>query len=46
MEFSFGIRIVLAIFSSIFFLAEGMPFLQAFGESIIADGMQLFVGAN
>ena len=45
MEFSFGLRIALAMFASIFFLAEGMPFLKLFAESVLNAGLELFQGA-
>ena len=36
LEFTFGVRILLALFSSAFFLVEGTPFLiQAFAEMIV-----------
>ena len=46
MEFSFGLRIVLGIFSAIFFLGEGMPFLQLLIETILVAAADLFEGAN
>ncbi|MCA8957155.1 MAG: flagellar biosynthetic protein FliR [Planctomycetes bacterium] len=45
MEFSFGLRILVAIFAAVFFLAEGMPFLASFANSVIGSGMRLFEGA-
>ncbi len=42
LEFTFGVRILLALFSSAFFLVEGTPFLiQAFAE-MIAEARKMF----
>ena len=45
LEFSFGLRIGLGIFASIYFLDEGMPFLEAIANSIVEKSHDLFEGA-
>lgn len=42
MEFSFGLRILVAIFAAIYFLAEGMPFLIAFAGEVVERATNLF----
>ena len=42
LEFTFGVRILLALFSSAYFFSEGAPFLvQAFAE-MIAEAAKMF----
>ena len=45
MEFSFALRIMLALTSSIYFLGEGQPFVEQLFRQIIANASALFVGA-
>ena len=44
LEFSFGLRIMLALLASAYFLAEGTPFLASMFESLLGQARQLFVG--
>lgn len=44
LEFSFGLRIVLALLASAYFLTEGTPFLARMFESLLQQGRGLFVG--
>lgn len=45
MEFSWGLRILLAIVASCWFLSEGRPFLLAMFEDMISKAQVLFRGA-
>jgi len=43
LEFTFGLRILLALLASIYFLTAGAPFLQRVFEHILENTRQLFV---
>lgn len=43
LEFSFGLRILLAMFASIYFLGEGQPFLVETFEYVFANARTLFL---
>ncbi len=45
LEFSFGVRILLGIFASSYFIAEGTPFLRLIVTHILSGARVLFVGA-
>ncbi len=45
MEFSFGLRILLAMFSSVFFISQGMPFLEMMFHHMLDGAYGLFEGA-
>ncbi len=45
MEFSFGLRILLAFIAAIYFLVEGAPFLERVIEAVILDTRDMFDGA-
>lgn len=44
LEFSFGLRIVLALLASAYFLTEGTPFLVRMFEDLLQQARGLFVG--
>lgn len=45
MEFSFGLRILLALSASIYFMSEGTPFLARVFDDLLLDAHGLFEGA-
>ncbi|MHC5065524.1 MAG: flagellar biosynthetic protein FliR, partial [Planctomycetota bacterium] len=45
MEFSFGLRILLALVASVYFLEEGGPFLERVFVAIFSEARLLFAGA-
>ncbi|MEM7205921.1 MAG: flagellar biosynthetic protein FliR [Planctomycetota bacterium] len=45
MEFSFGLRILLALLSSLYFLVEGAPFLEHVFRVLMTDLALLFAGS-
>jgi flagellar biosynthetic protein FliR len=44
LEFSFGLRILLGIFATSYFMAEGTPFLRLIATHILSGARVLFVG--
>jgi flagellar biosynthetic protein FliR len=45
LEFTFGLRILLALLASAYFLVEGAPFLARMFANLLGQARQLFVGA-